>query len=385
MMNTTVNISAVTVFVFLGVFQGIVISLFLIFKSSKNREANIYEGLMFLALSLCILEQFLNMTGLIVKVLFVTNTTEPLNLVIGPFLYLYVKRSLKEGGSSKELLHFILPVLYFGYMFFDFIQTSDFKYNSYINAYHPDWALLNARTTLPDDPLHIKKYLNLVTALQVLFYIILSSDKLFRRSEQDGISIIRTGDESIRSLRNMILHVFAIVVIFIAVKLSFRGDLGDYFIGIYVSILSFATTFRIMYDSEYFDKTGSFLDISISKYRKSSLTEEKKEKILEKILMEFESKQYFTENLVSLTHLSKRIGESQHHVSQVINEKLNKSFFELLASFRIGKAISLISEDRDNKLTIEEISEMVGYNSKTAFNNAFRKITGKTPSEYRNI
>jgi YesN/AraC family two-component response regulator len=26
---------------------------------------------------------------------------------------------------------------------------------------------------------------------------------------------------------------------------------------------------------------------------------------------------------------------------------------------------------------------MVGYNSKTAFNNAFKKLSGKTPSEFR--
>jgi len=37
------------------------------------------------------------------------------------------------------------------------------------------------------------------------------------------------------------------------------------------------------------------------------------------------------------------------------------------------------------KLTIEEISEMVGYNSKTAINNAFKRLTGKTPSEFRKL
>lgn len=383
-MNTTVQISALTVFVFLGVFLGIIISFFLIFKRSLNKRANIFQGLMFLSLTLCILEQFLNMTGLIVRVLYVTNTTEPLNLVIGPFLYLYVKRSVNETGSKKELLHFILPAFYLGYMFFEFVQPNDFKYNSYINAYHPDWPMLSVATTMPGDPLNIKRYLNLATALQLLFYIILSTVKINNWSGKNGGSFIRINDDSIRSLRNMVLHVLAIVSIFIAVKLNFRGDLGDYFIGLYVSILAFITTFRIMNDSSYFDKTGSFMDIPIGKYKKSSLTDDRKERILKKVLTEFESKQYFMENLASLSDLSRRVGESQHHVSQVINERLNKNFFELLASFRIEKAESIITNDKENKLTIEEISEMVGYNSKTAFNNAFKKLTGKTPSEYRN-
>ena len=84
-----------------------------------------------------------------------------------------------------------------------------------------------------------------------------------------------------------------------------------------------------------------------------------------------------------MSDLSKRIGESPHHVSQVLNEKLNKSFFELLATYRVELAKKILREDIKNKLIIEEISEMVGYNSKTAFNNAFKKLTGKTPSEFR--
>jgi len=74
---------------------------------------------------------------------------------------------------------------------------------------------------------------------------------------------------------------------------------------------------------------------------------------------------------------------SPHHVSQVINEKLGKNFFELLASYRIEKAKRILAEDQTGKITIEEISEIVGYNSKTAFNNSFKKLTGKTPSEFR--
>ncbi len=138
-----------------------------------------------------------------------------------------------------------------------------------------------------------------------------------------------------------------------------------------------------MNDSSYFDRSTSFMDLSVSKYRKSSLTEQGKQKILNNIVTQLESKEYYADNLASLSELARKIGESPHHVSQVINEKLDKSFFELLAQYRVEKAKKIISGDKDNKLTVEEISEMVGYNSKTAFNNAFRKLSGKTPSEFR--
>ena len=148
-MNTTTNIDARSIFIFVGIFQGIVLSLFFLIKPSSNTAANRYQGLLLLALSLCILEQTLNLTGYIVKVLYITNTTEPLNLTIGPFLYLFIKRSIDQSDSKKEWIHFILFGLYLGYMIQDYVQTTEFKYNSYINSYHPDWPLLQSQGNHP--------------------------------------------------------------------------------------------------------------------------------------------------------------------------------------------------------------------------------------------
>lgn len=382
-MNTTVSIDGISAFIFQGVFLGLILSLFFIFKPSSNNAANRYQGLLLLTLTLCILEMVLNMTGLITRILFVTNTTEPLNLVIGPFLYLFIKRSIGQGGSKKEVFHFLPAIIYLGYIFPDFLQPAEFQYNSYVNSFHPDWPLIDYRTDFATDPLGIKKYLNIATAAQMSFYILVSILKLERKSRLTGQSVFRTKDEMLRSLRNMVLHIFVIILIFIIVKINFQADLGDYFIGAYVSLFVMITTFRIMNDSAYFERSASFMDISIGKYRKSSLNESEKQKILATIIREFEKGNYFAENLASLENLSKKIGESKHHVSQVINEKLGKNFYELLASYRIEKAKDILTEDKSCRLTIEEVSEMVGYNSKTAFNNSFRKLTGKTPSEFR--
>ncbi len=382
-MNTTTQLSAISIFIFIGVVQGLILSAFFIFKSSPNIKANRFQGFLILTLSLCILEQLLNQTGYITRVLVITNSTEALNLAIGPFLYLFVKKSLDPSTSKKDWLHFILPFLYLCYLMFDLLQPNESKYNSYLYSFHPDWPKLSFVQKFSNDPLGLKNYLNFVTGIQLIFYAYLSMKILVKKGRMIGESILKTNDELLKSLRNLVYHINVIILLFVIIKLSFYADLGDYYIDSYVSFFIILTTFRVMNDSEYFDGSKTFMDLSIGKYQKSSLTEAGKLEILNRIILELESKQYFSDNLACLSDLAKRIGESPHHVSQVINEKLHASFFELLASYRVEEAKRILNTDKKNKITVEEISDMVGYNSKTAFYNSFKKLTGKTPSEFR--
>ena len=382
-MNVNINIDALSVIIFLGVFLGLLLSVFFLFKPSVNIKANRYQGLLLLSLSLIFMEQLLNFTGYIVKVLPVTNSTAWLNFMIGPLLYLYVKRSLDLQASKKEWMNFILPLLYLVYLSFDLFQSNDFKYNAYVTSSHLNLPLREVHSILPNDPLKINRYLDVLLSIQIMLYISLSFLKLVRKASETGTTLFNTKDDVLRSVRNVIFHMSMIMLIFIVVKTTLHGNAGNYFIGIYTALFALITTFRVMNDSSYFDRSASFLDISIGKYRKSSLTEEGKHRIINNIIYEFETRKYFSENLASLTDLAKKIGESPHHVSQALNENLNKSFFELLAFYRVEMAKKILIEDTGTKLTVEEISEMVGYNSKAAFNNAFRKLTGKTPSEFR--
>ena len=384
-MNTSTHLSFISIFIFIGVIQGLILSFFFITKPSSNIKANRYQGFLLLALTLSIFEQLLNMTGYITRVLVITNYSEALSLTIGPLLFLYVKTSIDQSDTKKDWRHFILAFIYLCYLMFDLIQPNEVKYNSYLYSFHPDWPIPIVHMKIPNDPLNIKKYLNPVTAFQLTIYAWLSMRLLVIKVRKSGDSIFRTNDEVIRSLRNMVYHISVVIILFIVVKLTFKGDLGDYYIDSYVALFCMITTYRVMNDSSYFEGSTSFMDISIAKYSKSSLTEQGKLRILDNIILELETKRYFADNLASLSELARKIGESPHHVSQVINEKLDLSFFELLASYRIEEAKKILSGDKKDKFTVEEVSEMVGYNSKTAFNNSFKKLTGKTPSEFRKI
>ena len=385
MIRTDIHVGFFDAFIFLGVFQGLLLSWFFIKSVENTRKANLYQGLLLLFLSLAIFEEWLNNTGYIVKILSVTNFSESLNFSFAPLFYLYVRSSLDPDGRKKVWVHFILALFWMFYMVFQFIQPDEMKYNSYIDTKHPDWEYLNVAVKISDDPIGIRTYVNQLTVIQFMAYFGGSIVVLLKKFRSLNQSLFKTDNELLIIVRNTTIHFLLIIVIFLATKIYFgmRSDIGGYMIASYVSFMIYATSYQVLNRSDFFNNPSSFFSFPMLKYQKSSLSEENKELILTKIKKEMEGNMYFSNNLASLSGLSKQINESSHHVSQVINEKLNKNFFELLASYRVEHAKKLIKKDKDSKLTVEELSEIVGYNSKSSFNIAFKKYTLMTPSEYR--
>jgi AraC-like DNA-binding protein len=382
-MITDTSLNFFSVFIFLGVFMGLILSYFFIRKGGANNIANIFQGILLLTLSLGMFEEFLNETGYIVQVLWISNFAESFNFLYAPLFYLYIKRSLKPGFEKKDLLHFIIFLIWTGYMVFHFAAPDEVKYNSYVYNKHPDWPLIDVGSTYNEDPLGVRHYTNALTGIHFCIYLFFAIRMLILEYRNTGIPLLRTENQKIRNLRNTSIHFVLILIIFMVVKLSFPSDVGDYFISGYISFMIISTGLRIINSSSYFEQTASFLDIPLVKYKKSTLSEEAKDHLLKKIKTEMSENKYFLNNMASLSELSKIVKESTHHVSQVINEKLRMNFFELLAEYRVEEATKILRADPEKKITIEDLTDQVGYNSKSAFNNAFKKLTGKTPTEFR--
>jgi AraC-like DNA-binding protein len=384
-MRTDIHVGIFDVFIFLGVFQGLLLSWFFIKNGQDNRKTNLYQGLFLFSMSFIIFEEWLNNTGFIVRILALTNFSESFGFAIGPLFYLYITSTLYPEKRMRSWLHFIPFLFWCFYMVFFFIQPDEIKYNSYIETKHMDWGFINGTMTIPEDPIGLRNIINYLVILQISIYVISAIIKLWRKAGILNESLFRTKNELLVIPRNFTIHFLIIILLFVATKIYFGMDseIGGYFVASYVSFMIYATSYQVLNRSDFFTRPVSFFPFPLIKYQKSSLSDEDKETILQKIRMEMEKNSYFTNNLASLTGLSKQINESSHHVSQVINEKMNKNFFELLAYYRVEYAKKLIREDKEIKLTIEELAERVGYNSKSSFNIAFKKYTSKTPSEYR--
>lgn len=120
-----------------------------------------------------------------------------------------------------------------------------------------------------------------------------------------------------------------------------------------------------------------------SKYAKSPLDKTTRARIVAKVLAQFEEKQIHHVSGLKLQNLCDATAENVHYVSQVINQDMKLSFFDLVNQHRINDAKIKLKEN--SNLSILEIALEVGFNSKSTFNKAFKQQTGKTPSEYRNL
>lgn len=85
--------------------------------------------------------------------------------------------------------------------------------------------------------------------------------------------------------------------------------------------------------------------------------------------------------LVSLPKLARAVGLTSNQLSYVLNHHIGQSFFDFVNSARIAEARAVLVLEPDR--TILDIALSVGFNSKSTFNLAFKKITGETPSAVR--
>lgn len=86
---------------------------------------------------------------------------------------------------------------------------------------------------------------------------------------------------------------------------------------------------------------------------------------------------------VTLQDFAEKLAINQRYLSYTINSGFGKTFFELINEQRIKRAKLLLLEVGSHKKTILEVMYESGFNSKSAFNTAFKKYTGVTPSDYK--
>lgn len=118
----------------------------------------------------------------------------------------------------------------------------------------------------------------------------------------------------------------------------------------------------------------------VEKYSRSRLRDDSAQYYLSKLQTLMATERAFLESDLSLQSLAGRIKLSPHHLSQILNEKLHKNFYDYINEQRVEHARQLLQEPQ---ATITGVAFDSGFNSKNSFYNAFRRHAGMSPSEFR--
>ena len=376
-----IDLSLSNFIILLGVVQGILLSI--TGFAGKNPPDKI-RGFLFLIITCLMTEFFLNRTGYMYRVIALVDFSEPLQYAIPPLIYLGVLSYDKTAVLRRWPLHFIPFLLYFLYFIPFYLAPAQYKYDSYYFVHH-----LNDFRPGPEYHFYhiwggFRNFQMQLFYLQTTIYLIFTFQLLIRMRNSDN-GLMPGTKYFVRWWFIFSLLIAILVLLVMAVKILFVKDLGDHIIAIVLTFILYLSTI-----AEMIRPAPSRVDNMVNTTREHGkgnsmpgLDNDRMSAIYTKLTNLMENDHLYRDNLISLQKLAKLTGEPAYVVSRVINEKSGYTFFDWIAYLRVEEARKLLLDPKTGNYTIEQIAEEVGYNSKSAFNKAFKKFTGKTPSEHR--
>lgn len=120
------------------------------------------------------------------------------------------------------------------------------------------------------------------------------------------------------------------------------------------------------------------------KYKSSNLTPEFAAECERKLKHLMEVEKIYRDEKISLQSLAKKIGTKPYKLSQVLNERLNRGFYDFINYYRIEEAKRILKTPGADTLKMSVVAGEVGFNTTAAFYKIFKKHIGMTPSQYKN-
>jgi AraC-like DNA-binding protein len=336
----------------LGTFNGLILSCYFFFFTKKKHLSNYFLGILLLALSIRI--------GKSVFIFFKPDLPRIYLQIglsacffIGPALFYFVKSSIEQSSviPNKWKWNFavLLAVILLIGMLFPY-ETYPKYWNLYfVKIIYLQWFVCILATGF---------------LLKTIFYKLFSKRKIAPESNINGFEKWLL---SIYGGNVLIFTSYALSLLPIHYPIYISGSIAYTFI-LYIFIL------KLLYRK----KTDDLFSASSNKYGSKKVDPDTAAALIEKLHQLMAEKKIYQNANLTLGELSKEINISAHQLSQLLNDNVGKNFTAFINEYRINEACTIMVSD--NKLTLEGIGYEVGFNSKSTFFAAFKKLKGTTPA-----
>lgn len=358
----------------LGIVQGFFLTLVIFLRAKRKSAINLF-GWSLLIQCLVFLDVYLCYTGLIKHIIHLNDSTEFLVLLITPTLYffLYTLLERKPITLKKHWPHFVLPVLYAVSQVNYYLGPIQVKLNAYLGAYHRNLGFVDIPGNMNYSYHFIKDQFRWLVLFSFAFYLALSLLLVIKTRKRGWTSPKNIKVDKYIFSRNTVAFFMVLMLTLLFIFLNYEDDGGDHFIGIVQTVTIFITSFFMLSESRFFEKSWI-----ADKYETLASNSIKFETI-ESFISE---SQYYAHQNISLKKVAEELDTNSNIVSKLINSETGTNFNDYINQKRIALAQKRLLDDAFKQLTVEAIGQSVGFKSKSTFYNAFKKHAGQSPSAF---
>ena len=334
---------------FIGAVQGFILAIALWRRKANNRSNHVLAvWLVLMALDLSLKALYLNgMRGVIIRP-FILVQLFP--FLYGSLFYLYVRTLVtKIPLKFKDIIHFT------AFLFFTLINIP--------------YIIDPVNKTVVDF-----KHFNLILDIYSISYVV--AGLLLIRTYRKNLNQQQVDTQDVDLLWLKVMGYSQVVIWLIAVAQWVLPIPGFDSWFIYVAVALWMIL--VGYLSLMQQSVPEVKPIQSNNKTDDSRFDEVKIK-LDKLIHD---EQIHLQPSLTIGQLAKKSGYPEYLISLFINRIHNMSFRDYINDLRITQAKTMLL-DTENKRSILDIAYECGFNSKSTFNSAFKKITHQTPSIFR--
>jgi len=381
--------------IFLGsIFCSIITAYLLFFRLPDYQQFSgriLGFSMLFFSLGACI--YLLIHSGWILQVPFMFKTAAPVNFLIPPFAYIYIRSVLKDEQKlrAKDYLHFIPAFLvfvnYIPVYFMPALQKQELLQNII-----KDFSL----SYLTENGYVREKYLFFARMFQSIVYLFFQwklvvdyKKELLLDKYEGHTNEVMKWLKTFNWLFSSTILGYIILFIIISSDPSLAKSEQIMLIPGYILAFSFLglSSYLLVQPQVLFGlpyvkvESRSVHDLHIIKNDTVAVPKEYDEEIFQ-LKKYFEEQHPYLNNDLNINEVAVALDIPAREVSFIINQHFNQRFTDFVNMYRIKYVNQKIKTGYLNKFTVESLSKEAGFSSKSTFNVAFKKVNQCTPSEY---
>lgn len=375
MENQIIFIKYITI---VGSYLGISLGLLLLFVKSRQFKSNVFLGFVVMLFTLYFIPPTFAHLGILEDFPHVVQISLPVVFLMGPTMLFYVRACTEKDFKFTPAmwLHYVPALLDIAYHIPVFAMSGAEKLALFDQMFNQGelrdapiilivrWihAVVYSVITIRVVYLYRKNVLNTASYIDVDFHRWLLLFCSFLLLPRLALSIFAFSNLKTTALALVGITIFAFINC------------------VYAAIFLKPQLFHAL-PHQMVNQTAE--ETAKQKYESSNLRDTQKSKLVEKLVAYVESEKPYQESELTIADLADQVNIQPHYLSQIINQNLKCNFLDFINGYRVEAAKSMLRDEKYEHYTILSIAYEAGFNSKTAFYNAFKKNTGTTPSQFK--